>query len=574
MNLRSEDAKADEATTTVPAQREELVVTGDVRVSGGVLRFVERHGPLLALGIVAVGLYLRLPGFFGWWLNPDEGIYYSTVTQPSFENFWGEVRITAHPPLYFLILRGVGHLTTDFAGLRLIALVSGCVAIYTFVLAGREIGEQGSRGWLTGLVSGLLLAVAPRAVELSQLIRPYMFLVALLSCALYLLLRYLRQPRGGLLIGYAACATAAALTHYSAMLALGAMGVLVLVDGALRGVARSEWHRLLAAQVVPVLAIFTLYLLHLRNLMSLQVVENATQGWLSAYMIRDVGDALISLVGFHSMLAGEVLAVSTAALTLGALGLAAWRCEWTPLIVGASGLLIATAGATAGLYPFGATRHTSWLLVLVVPLLGWSLTMMFSSGRRIAAASAAALAVIWLGGTGIGGLLGTGIPVELNEHVLRRGHLGAMSEVLDPKAPPSLVFMSVETYQLLLPLYASERQAARRSRDGALVHFEWGARDVIVFPTRDFTARPDQVGYPNHLYTVAQKAAVEFPDISVQDVNSILVLAGGWRSQGMTDLAEMVRSSESLGTGMAVPGLIAVELDMAAYIRALSGDRE
>ncbi len=104
-----------------------------------------------------------------------------------------------------------------------------------------------------------------------------------------------------------------------------------------------------------------------------------------------------------------------------------------------------------------------------------------------------------------------------------------------------------------------------------LLHFEWGARDVIVIPTRDFTVLPDQIGYPNHLYTVAQKAAVDFPSIGLGDVDTILVLAGGWRSQGMSDLADMAGGTESLGSTLSVPGLIAVELDMAAYVRVLSG---
>ncbi len=566
MNQQSEDAKTAEETEEVGA-------------SGSVLRFVEDHGALLALGVVALGLVLRLSGFFGWWLNPDEGIYYSTLTQPSAESFWAEVGLQAHPPLYFVILRGVGYLTKTFAGLRFIALASGCVAIYAFVLVGREMGGhemggKGARGWLTGLTAGLLLAVSPRAIALSQLIRPYMFLVALLACALYALLRYLRQPRAGLLVMYAACATAAVLTHYSAMLALGAMGLLVVVDGGRRGFIRREWLRLLSVQAVPALTIVALYVLHLRTLMSLDTADNATEGWLGAYMIRDAGDVWFSIMGFHAMLVGETLAASAAILTLVALGLAVCKRAWTILTIGTAAMLIAAAGAAAMLYPFGATRHTAWLLVFVTPVLAWALTMMFTSGRRLAGASAVMLAGLWLGGSSLGGLLGAdSMPPEISEHVLQQGHLDAMSEVLDPQTAPSVVFMSTETYQLLMPLYTSERESAQRSGDGVLVHFEWGTRDVIVIPTRDFTVLPDQVGYPNHLYTVAQKAAVDFPGIGLQGVGSVLVLAGGWRSQGMADLAELAGGAEPLGSTLSVPGLIAVELDMAAYLRVLSGDR-
>jgi hypothetical protein len=275
-------------------------------------------------------------------------------------------------------------------------------------------------------------------------------------------------------------------------------------------------------------------------------------------------------MGFHSMLAGESLAASAAVLTLAALGLAVWKREWITLTVGAAGMLVAAAGAASVLYPFGATRHTAWLLVFVTPVLAWLLTTMFTSGRRVAGASAVLLAGLWLGGPALGGLLGAdGMPAEINEHVLEQGHLDAMMETLDPQAEPSVVFMSTETYQLLMPLYTAERETARRSADGILVHFKWGTRDVIVIPTRDFTVLPEQMGYPNHLYTVAQKAALDFPEIDLVETSTVLVLAGGWRSQGMSDLAEMDSGPESMGSALSVPGLISVELDLAAYIRAL-----
>ena len=93
--------------------------------SADLTKSVQLHGRALVLGVVAVGLILRLEDFFGWWLNPDEGIYFSTVTQPSRQAFWAEVGSQAHPPLYFLILRWVGYLTQDFAALRFLALASG-----------------------------------------------------------------------------------------------------------------------------------------------------------------------------------------------------------------------------------------------------------------------------------------------------------------------------------------------------------------------------------------------------------------------------------------------------------------
>lgn len=562
---------------------EEVRAAGVAR-SADLTKSVQLHGRALVLGVVTVGLILRLEDFFGWWLNPDEGIYFSTVTQPSRQAFWAEVGSQAHPPLYFLILRWVGYLTLDFAALRFLALASGVGAIYLLVLVGRELAcldTDTSRSehavvtpMMVGLTSGLLLALSPRAVTQSQVIRPYMFLALTLSAALFFLLRYLRQPRPLLLVGYGVFATLAVLTHYSALLALGVFGLLVTVDGVRRGFARREWWRLLAVQAAPATAVLLLYLMHLRTLMGLATAENAQQGWLGSYMIRAPGDLWLSIMSFHSMLSGEFLAPGAALLSLWGLVLATRQRAWTTVTLGLGGLMIAGGAAAAQLYPFGATRHTSWLLVFVIPVLAWTLVLTMSRGASRARAFGALLAPIAFSAAGLMGYLGMNrLPPEISERVLQLGHLEAMEEVLDPQAPPGVIFMSTETFQLLTPLYAKERESARRSGDGVLLHFVWGSRDVVVLPSRDFTVLPQQIGYPNHLFTAVRTVSMEFPSIGLSEADTILVLAGGWRSQGMADLVEMAGDTEPLGSATGVPGLIAVELDVAAYSKALLAAR-
>jgi hypothetical protein len=66
---------------------------------------------------------------------------------------------------------------------------------------------------------------------------------------------------------------------------------------------------------------------------------------------------------------------------------------------------------------------------------------------------------------------------------------------------------------------------------------------------------------------------MEFPSIGLSEADTILVLAGGWRSQGMADLVEMAGDTEHLGSATGVPGLITVELDVAAYSKALLAAR-
>jgi hypothetical protein len=531
----------------------------------------DRRGPFLVAAVMALAILVRLPDFFGWWPNPDEGIYYGVVTRTGFATAWAEAWGTAHPPLYFLVLRGVGWLSTDFAALRSVAFASACIAVYVFVLVGREIGGPGAKGQLTGLVAGLLLALSPRAVVLSQVMRPYMMLVLLLASSLLLLLRYLRAPSTRLLLAHSSCALLAALLHYSAVFGLAVTGALVLFDGIQRGRRRSAWRRLTAAQAVPALALVTLYFVHLRGVAAGPLGAHALDGWLAPYMIAGPLDAWFAFVGFHSMLVGNAWAAPAALFTVGTMAYAVWRRSWSPIFVmTATGFALGGAGAVVQVYPFGPTRHTAWLLVFVIPAVAWTLGELMMSGRVVITRVAPLVVLGLVGAKMLGPFLDPeDRPREISEHVLLEAAVVAMADVLDPQTEPPVVLMSTETYELLTPLYAVERLSAERSRDGELLRFRWGARDVIVLPSRDFVSRPEELLQVNHLYTAARFAEIEFGVTMPRGGDPVLVLSGGWRSQGMADLVEVAGRAGPLGTTTSVPGLVALFLDLDAYGRAL-----
>jgi hypothetical protein len=132
-----------------------------------------------------------------------------------------------------------------------------------------------------------------------------------------------------------------------------------------------------------------------------------------------------------------------------------------------------------------------------------------------------------------------------------------------------VVLMSLETYRLLVPLFARERQGAASSPDRLFAHFRWGARDVIVLPGADFAVGPNQVDQPNHLYSAAHAAAAGFGVTLPDPGDHVLVLSGGWQVQGIFDLANLSRELGFAGTATSVPGLIGLSLDLEAYGRAL-----
>ncbi len=527
-----------------------------------------RHGPVVAVAILGLALALRLPGLSGWWVNPDEGINYSILTQESFGAFWDEMFATTHPPLYYLVLRAMGEIGTDLTWLRSLALVSGCAAVWAFVLLGKDLVGDSAEGWLTGLVAGLLLAVSPVAIELSQVIRPYMLLVLLLALSLHFFLCYLERPSWGRLTLYVTCASLAVFLHYSAMLALGVIAMLLAADGAARGMSRPEWRRMVAAQAFPAAIIGVLYVLHLRRMMVSDHIDFAVEIWLTDYLIHAPVDAWLTLLGFHANLGGKVASAAATLMTL--IGIVNAAVSRKPQLVLSAGgaLVIATGFAALQLYPFGAGRHSAWLFPFVTPILAWLIGWLVMRSAEAPRRAALALGAV-LAGLLLRSPLGTELAAPaLPEHVIREEHVDAMADVLSPRSAPRLVVMSLETYRMLMPLYYRERQGARVSADGSYLHFRWGARDVVVLPGLDIAVRRNQVEQPNHLHTGTMRAASELQVPLPGDGETVLVLSGDWR-RSVFDLSELAREAGLEGATQSVPGLVAITLDLEAYGRAL-----
>jgi hypothetical protein len=128
----------------------------------------------------------------------------------------------------------------------------------------------------------------------------------------------------------------------------------------------------------------------------------------------------------------------------------------------------------------------------------------------------------------------------------------------------------LETYRLLVPVFALDRQRAQLSPDRLVAHFRWGTRDVIVLPGLDIAVGPSQLDQPNHLYTATRRAAAGFGVALPENGEPVLVLSGGWHVEGIFELAEISHQVGLPGTAESVPGLIALTLDLEAYGRALA----
>lgn len=508
---------------------------------------LERHAPRAALLLVVAGFAIRLMGIGTYWVNADEGIYYSTLTSPSFDAFWTEVLANAHPPAFYLLLRGLGYLTWDFIWLRGPSVLFGAVAIWVFWRVGRRLGGAGLPGIATGLATAVLLTLNPNAIVLSQVIRPYALLVLLLAAALLSLLRYRDEGDERALIAYAAFLALAELTHYSAALGLAVFSVLIVHDlltGRLRGPAAI---RVLWAHAVPALIFGALYLLHVRPALESQLMAQALGpgGWLGGWLVDSPGAAWDSLVAYQDFHLSTALRVRTVILLLAAVALSATSGDRTVFVLVASALGVGILASALGLYPFGESRHNAWLTVFTIPALGWLVGRLTTAARAPALAASSAVLLLFTFGGPLESALGppprpsvaiqtsqpgqettrSEAPPPLEEHLISIEELAPLIvQRMDPEGEPETIVMTEQTYNVLMPLYAGERDDLAFSADSTLFSLDYGAREIVVFRTWDWAGVED-------LARRLQRIPGAHPSIEWEGESMLLLVVGGWGSE-------------------------------------------
>lgn len=167
-----------------------------------------------AAGALALRLYTLTTQSF-WF---DEVL--TAIGAQSFAWVLYSAQIFGHPPLQYLVGWAAGGAAATEGSLRAPFVAAGVAGVVVMALLGRRLV-----GPATGLLAAGLLAVSPFHVELSQLARPYAFLVLAVGLSWLALVRALE--RGGIVdwLGFSAAAALAFYTHY-----LG--GPVVLVQAA------------------------------------------------------------------------------------------------------------------------------------------------------------------------------------------------------------------------------------------------------------------------------------------------------------------------------------------------------
>ncbi len=361
--------------------------------------------------VLLLALLLRLWKASGTFLNPDEAMHFLAANKLSLAEAYRASLGLAHPPLLILFLNVWRKLGASELFLRLPSGIAGTIFCWIFFKwLTRLLGP------VTGWVGFVLVSLLPPFIELSSEVRQYPFLLCFLIAAAYVLELALAENSAGKMLACFVFLYLAMLTHFSAILFACAAGVYSVWRLFSPGLSRNVVAVWIAGQA-GVLGLFVfLYRTHIATLKNSADARHMQVVLSNSYFHPGDGHLLpfafartfgVLQYTFGQLAVGDiagVLFIAAVALLLSEDRIQGHEVQGQglPDQPGASsrqlGLLLALpfvingAAAILGLYPYGGTRHSAFLVPFATA--GVSYAMAKLSRQRLAHALGGAILTI------------------------------------------------------------------------------------------------------------------------------------------------------------------------------------
>src|SRR3989442_4320415 len=182
--------------------------------------YLQSHSGLAMGSVLVLAFSLRLWKASGTFLNLDEAMHFLAANKPSLADAYRASLGLAHPPLLILLLNVWRRLGTSELVLRLPSVIAGTIFCWIFFKwLTRLLGPVA--GWVALVLVGFL----PSFVELSSEVRQYPLLLGFLIAAAYVLELALAGNSASRMLLVFVFLYLAMLTHFSAILFVGAVGL-------------------------------------------------------------------------------------------------------------------------------------------------------------------------------------------------------------------------------------------------------------------------------------------------------------------------------------------------------------
>ena len=344
----------------------------------------------LAILLLTLGFALRFWNAAYRFLNADEALHYLLSVQSSAEAAYRASFTTVHPPLLIVFLYYWGMLSRSELFLRLPCLLAGTAFCWVMFCWVRRVSN-----YSTALIALALFLFSPALVLLSAEVRQYSFLLLFCAGSLYFLDRALQEDSAVTMMLSSVSLYLALLTHYSSLVFALTVGIYAL----LRTFATRPRGRVIALWAVgqfgALALIATLFVTHITKVRA----RHAMEGLVGSYLRRSVlqpGQNSLAFIAranlrlFHYFFSQG--AVGALALTLFLWGLILLFRDFSKksarqpssrhlAVLVIFPWLVNTGLALFRIYPFGGTRHDSYLTIFLVPALSIPLAR-WKRGKR------------------------------------------------------------------------------------------------------------------------------------------------------------------------------------------------
>jgi hypothetical protein len=332
-----------------------------------------RYLPWLLLGI---GSVIRLCFAHAFFLNPDEALHYLLSLQPNLRLTYEATLPTSHPPLYIVFLHYWGYLGRSELFLRLPSVLAA-IAFCWFVFRWVKLVAGNS----AALICLALLLFSPSLIYLSTELRQYAFVLLFSGAALYFLERGLQKTSSSAMLTSGAALWLALLTHYSAALValtLGLYGLWRMLAARTPGRVVATWA---VVQAIALAIAVVLFKTQIRQLKTRGRFAMAAETYLKRSSFHPGHEHAISFILrasirlFHYFFSqGAVGAIALSLFIAAIVLLSRDRRQSTQppsprqlIFLMTFPLLVNCALGLKDLYPYGGTRHSSYLAIFIFP---------------------------------------------------------------------------------------------------------------------------------------------------------------------------------------------------------------
>jgi 4-amino-4-deoxy-L-arabinose transferase-like glycosyltransferase len=217
--------------------------------------WVANNSTWIAIVIIAVAFALRIYYAVSAYLNPDEAVHFLAARPHTWHGAYKASRLLSDPPLFVMLL----HWTMQIFGrtelaLRLPSVLASTAALWiTFAWLRRILGA------LPALAGLIFFTVSQSAITAGTEARPYGLLLFFVCGALYATERAFSDRSAGWAIAQGLMLIGAALTHYTSVVVIPALGLYALVRSYVDRVPRPVWIAFIADQLAIASVIGYLY---------------------------------------------------------------------------------------------------------------------------------------------------------------------------------------------------------------------------------------------------------------------------------------------------------------------------